>query len=155
MKVMPECEPPYDNYSLFCAELLKTCTSYKSCVGLAAPQVGVELRIFVFCGRVAINPEITAQTGATEEMEGCMSLPGYQVKVRRAQLVMASFYNEKGKHVKCALNGLEARVFQHELDHLNGKLIADAEIINLRKEHERRVAEHQKRVRELHAEGRI
>lgn len=139
LKVIPECEAPLDNYFLFCEELRKTCAEHKSCVGLAANQVGVELRIFVFCGEVAINPTITARSGEIDSEEGCMSLPGVRATVRRSELVMASYFNEKGKQIKKALTGLESRVYQHELDHLNGKLIADIEIINQQRERNARL----------------
>lgn len=127
-EILLTCIPEVEDvaaHAPFCSELLKTAQSHPNCVGLAANQVGVELRIFVFCGQVAINPRITARSGETKGIEGCMSLPGVQVEVIRSELVMVTYYNEKGKFVKKALSGLEARVFQHELDHLNGKLISN------------------------------
>lgn len=88
-------------------------------VGLAAPQVGFAYRLFVVSwGEVFINPVITKRAGhKTYELEGCLSVPGFMVRVQRHQSIVVN-----GKH---AFDGMMARVIQHELDHLDGKLITD------------------------------
>jgi peptide deformylase len=100
-------------------------------VGLAAPQVGVPLRIFVTLvdgdkPRVFINPEIvlTSQELATIE-EGCLSLPGLYVDVVRPELVKVQAWNEKGRPFTIEDGGFLARVIQHEYDHLDGVLFVD------------------------------
>lgn len=88
-------------------------------VGLAAPQVGLPIRLFVTAwGEVFVNPEIVEQTtDACFDIEGCLSLPGQQVRVMRSSQVVL----QDGKRY----TDLQARVIQHEIDHLNGKLITD------------------------------
>ncbi len=101
-------------------------------IGLAAPQAGVELRLFV-CEiderRLAIvNPKITARGRAMDAtVEGCLSLPGVNVSVGRQTAVTVSGRDLRGKGVSFTAEGLWARVIQHELDHLNGRLISDYE----------------------------
>jgi len=99
-------------------------------VGLAAPQIGDSRRIVVIDagdGPVKIiNPEIV-KTGNDEEIveEGCLSLPGFSVRVKRPVQISVTYTNENGKTVQKELDGLGARAFQHEVDHLNGILIID------------------------------
>ena len=103
-------------------------------VGLAAPQVGVALRLFVAdpsSGRstnelvVLINPEIVEQEGAQREEEGCLSLPGFTAQVARPAQVVLKGLDREGSPVQLDGEGLQARVFQHELDHLDGGLFVD------------------------------
>lgn len=93
-------------------------------VGLAAPQIGVSLRFFVSSIpdlQLAINPEITETFGGhVSGREGCLSFPGRQTYVRRAAGIKVTWQDIAGKQHSKALEGLEARIFQHELDHLNG-----------------------------------
>jgi peptide deformylase len=100
-------------------------------VGLAAPQVGVPLRVFVTLvegdkPRVFINPEIvlTSQELTTIE-EGCLSLPKLYVDVVRPELVKIQAWNEKGRPFTVETDGFLARVIQHEYDHLEGVLFVD------------------------------
>jgi peptide deformylase len=101
-------------------------------VGLAAPQVGVSLRLFV-CNptgdegddRVCINPEIVESSGAEEAEEGCLSIPGVTVKMRRATQIVLRATGLDGKTSVVFGEGLTARVWQHEADHLDGRLIID------------------------------
>jgi peptide deformylase len=103
-------------------------------VGLAAPQVGVLRRVFVYRSgaddpvRVLINPEIAERSEETEvDTEGCLSLLGGEVTVpvERHERVVARGLDESGEPVEVEAQGLEARVIQHELDHLDGVLIID------------------------------
>jgi len=101
-------------------------------VGLAAPQVGVLRRFFV-CNvtgepadsRVYINPEIVHMAGVTEAEEGCLSIPNVNVPVRRAMKCTIRARNLEGDLFEEIAEGLLARVWQHETDHLDGVLILD------------------------------
>jgi peptide deformylase len=98
-------------------------------VGLAAPQAGVnEMLIVVDIGNglyKLINPKITEASGSQVNQEGCLSVPGICIKVKRADKVKVRAQDEYGKPVNIEAQGLLACVFQHEIDHLKGKLIVD------------------------------
>ncbi len=103
-------------------------------IGLAAPQVGESLRIIVFDvghsqgepePHVLINPVITASEGEEIAEEGCLSLPGIYTNVKRAAKVEVKGYDLDGNEVVMQAEGLMARVLQHEIDHLEGKLLID------------------------------
>ncbi len=98
-------------------------------IGLAAPQVGINEQIFVVDvgdGPFAvINPRILKQKGRETMEEGCLSLPGINVKVKRAKKILVSFLDENNQRVEKPFEGLLARVILHETDHLRGKLIID------------------------------
>jgi peptide deformylase len=104
-------------------------------VGLSANQAGINKKIFVAqipadYGEpkfyAVINPEITKKSKETEEMnEGCLSVPGVFGPVERSLKVTLEGKNIEGKKIKIKANGFLARVFQHETDHLNGKLFID------------------------------
>lgn len=99
-------------------------------MGLAGPQVGVLQRVFVaeYEDQVYtfINPEITWRSPETEVAEeGCLSLPGYVGKVERAVKVTIKGKNRKGKEITLQAEGLLARCFQHEADHLDGVMYTD------------------------------
>jgi peptide deformylase len=103
-------------------------------VGLAAPQIGVLQRVFVYRTgaddpvRALINPELSVRSDETEvDTEGCLSLLGGEVTVpvERHERVVARGLDEAGEPVEVEAEGLEARVIQHELDHLDGVLIID------------------------------
>ena len=96
-------------------------------VGLAAPQVGILKRIFVVDvsedgegALVCVNPEITESEGEQTDYEGCLSLPGYSGKVKRAARVKLKAYNENMEPYEIEAEELLARALQHEMDHLNG-----------------------------------
>lgn len=98
--------------------------------GLAAPQVGVNLQIIVVDSgdklQAFVNPEIIKTSKKSEIMEeGCLSLPGIEVKVKRFWQIEVKTLNIEGKEIKFKAEGLLARIIQHEIDHLNGKLILD------------------------------
>ncbi len=99
-------------------------------VGLAAPQIGVLRRIVVVevePGEVyeMINPVIVASSGSQTGHEGCLSLPGKWGICTRANEVTVEATNRKGERYQVTGEGLLARAFQHELDHLDGKLYPD------------------------------
>jgi peptide deformylase len=99
-------------------------------IGLAAPQIGVPLQIFVAELNkkfyALINPEILKISKDKEEMEeGCLSLPGFYGPVERPSKITIAATDLRGKRVKIKAWGLLARVFQHEIDHLNGTLFVD------------------------------
>ncbi len=100
-------------------------------IGLAAPQVGISLRLIVVAdedGRSArrlVNPAITAEGGQATAEEGCLSVPGIFANVTRAEWVQVEAQDLEGRPVSIRARGLQARVFQHELDHLDGVLFID------------------------------
>lgn len=98
-------------------------------VGLAAPQVGVSLAMIVAdTGKglyKLINPKIVKAGGSQANKEGCLSVPGVCIKVRRANIVGIEALDENGDPLNLEAEGLLACVFQHEIDHLHGKLIVD------------------------------
>ncbi|MBM3451144.1 MAG: peptide deformylase [Armatimonadetes bacterium] len=98
-------------------------------VGLAAPQVGVGKRIFVVEYEEKIyqlaDPELIEMSGEEMGREGCLSLPGLICDVRRASRVVLRGRNRRGRRVTVHADGWLARVFQHEMDHLDGVLMTD------------------------------
>ncbi len=106
-------------------------------VGLAAPQVGVLQRFFVAelpedeeenqprQTFILFNPEIVKGRGEQIGYEGCLSIPGYVGEVARYEQIAVKGLNERGQPVRHRLEGYLARVFQHEIDHLDGVLYTD------------------------------
>jgi peptide deformylase len=107
-------------------------------VGLAAPQVNVPLRVIVieFGDEedeevppklfAVVNPEITRQSQDTAMgVEGCLSIPGILGEVERSTSVTVKGFNRQGKPIRIKANGWLARIFQHEVDHLDGVLFVD------------------------------
>lgn len=98
-------------------------------LGLAAPQIGVAKRVFVYDvgeGKHAlINPKLLKASGEEIGIEGCLSIPGLQGEVPRSERVVVSGIDENGSNVKIKAQGLLARVFQHEMDHLDGTMFID------------------------------
>ncbi len=98
-------------------------------VGLAAPQVGVSERIIVVDagdGVIAmINPKIEKASGEDIDVEGCLSIPGLRGYVKRANEIVVSGWQTDGKPVRYGIDGYVARIFQHEIDHLDGVLFTD------------------------------
>lgn len=101
-------------------------------LGLAAPQIGVSLRLFVFDLSkhnqalpltVVINPEILHSEGELSDTEGCLSLPEHFMKVVRPKKIRIKGLDRDGKTVEIEGEDLTARLFQHEVDHLNGLLL--------------------------------
>ncbi len=103
-------------------------------IGLAAPQVGVPLRIFVVdlsVGRqasdlvVLINPEFLERDGMQLEEEGCLSVPGFTATVARPARVVVKGFDRSWRERQLEATGLLARAVQHEMDHLEGRLFVD------------------------------
>jgi peptide deformylase len=99
-------------------------------VGLAGPQVGVSLRIFTYDDgetgpRVMLNPELLDAGGEVVEDEGCLSIPGPFHPTARFRRITCRGLDVRGRPVEVVGDGLLARIFQHETDHLDGKLYID------------------------------
>jgi peptide deformylase len=99
-------------------------------VGLAGPQVGVSLRIFTYDdgetgSSVMVNPELVDRSGEIVDEEGCLSIPGPFHPTPRARAVTCRGQDLKGRPVEVTGEGLLARIFQHETDHLDGMLYID------------------------------
>jgi len=99
-------------------------------VGLAAPQVGVPLRVIVIGmpeeeDFVLINPQIVRKNGERMVTEGCLSVPGYFGEIQRAQRVTAKGKDLSGKEIRIKAEELLAQALEHEIDHLNGVLYID------------------------------
>lgn len=103
-------------------------------IGLAANQVGVPQKLCVVDLSlredkapliVLINPFIVEREGVVEADEGCLSIPGYLIPIKRAEKVFVKGINKEGKDISLEAEGLLARAIQHELDHLDGLLFID------------------------------
>jgi len=99
-------------------------------IGLAAPQVGVSIRLLVMDAgkgttRALVNPRIVERRGSIVAEEGCLSLPGIFADVERSEWVKVEALDLEGQPVTLEGRGMQARVFQHELDHLDGVLFLD------------------------------
>lgn len=93
-------------------------------IGLAAPQVGLNKRLFIMGNQdllvACINPEIVESAGAIREVEGCLSFPNLWLHVNRGETIKIRYMQVDNTIKESELSGLMARVYQHELDHLNG-----------------------------------
>lgn len=112
-------------------DMVETMHAYEG-IGLAAPQVGVPIRVFVYDVRepeaepgVLINPEVIESTGLVKESEGCLSIPNLTEVVERAADVVVRGQNPDGDVVTIEASGLLSRCLQHEIDHLDGVLFVD------------------------------
>ena len=117
-------------------DMEETCLAVRG-VGLAANQIGLEYRLAVILipesaeenaplkRYVIINPEIISKRGEKLEEEGCLSLPGLWAEVKRATDVTIKYIDENGQEQVKRARGLLAKAFQHEVDHLDGKLFID------------------------------
>jgi len=103
-------------------------------VGLAAPQVGELQKVFVMDVRKGkkphnpmsfVNPEILVMTGSAVDEEGCLSMPNLFLQIQRSTFVHYSAYTLDGQRITGSLRDIEARVVQHEVDHLNGRLFIE------------------------------
>jgi peptide deformylase len=103
-------------------------------VGLAATQIGVGKRVIVvdishveeeLAPLALVNPEIVESKGLEEGTEGCLSIPGVEGVVPRAEFILVKAQDEQGRPVQIPAHGLLARVLQHEIDHLDGILFID------------------------------
>lgn len=110
-------------------DMIETMRAYSG-VGLAAPQIGVPLRVVVIEVPeeeviTLINPEIIKKKGERMVEEGCLSLPGYKGEVKRSQTVKVKGQDRYGKEIRLKAEELLAQVLEHEIDHLNGILYID------------------------------
>lgn len=113
-------------------KMIFACKKFKG-VGLAAPQIGQNLKLavinlehFDLPAFAIINPAITGHSRKTTDMEeGCLSLPKKFGIVKRPEKIKVRFSRPDGKKIEMTLEGFAAKVFQHEIDHLNGILICD------------------------------
>jgi peptide deformylase len=99
-------------------------------LGLAAPQVGVSLRLAVMAPPdeepvVLINPEIVKKSGERVVSEACLSVPGYRGEIKRSASVTVKGRNRHWKEIRVKATGLMAQCLEHEIDHLNGVLYID------------------------------
>jgi peptide deformylase len=110
-------------------EMFDTLYESDSGIGLAAPQVGIQRQIFVWDmddePMVVLNPVIVESDGEWVYDEGCLSIPGLYVEMTRPKTVLMKGIDMDGNEVAIEADELEARLFQHELDHLNGVLMFD------------------------------
>ena len=116
---------------LLAARMLELMREAKG-VGLAAPQVGENIRLFVMNptgepggDRVYVNPVLTVAEGEEESEEGCLSLPGIHVKIVRSKQVTMQAQDLDGRPIEEVATGFIPRVWQHETDHLNGTMLTD------------------------------
>jgi peptide deformylase len=122
-------------------DMVKTMRSFKGgAIGLAAPQVGQSVRITVIEYQpdknehlehaipltILVNPKIISSSSDKESgEEGCLSLPGIEIPIVRARKIKVRAQNETGESIQFRASDLLARIIQHEVDHLDGKLIID------------------------------
>jgi peptide deformylase len=100
--------------------------TYGQRLGLAAPQIGINYRVIIVDGNVCFNPQWNPARGQNVIMtEGCYSVPGKLFKVQRAKYGWVTWTDINGKPFEDKLSGIPAVVFQHEIDHLDGKCCAD------------------------------
>jgi peptide deformylase len=136
-KKASEIEKDYPNLKELIANMFETMYNSNG-VGLAAPQIGLSIRLFIVDGapfeeeevkdfkRVFINPLIKSEDGEPWKFnEGCLSIPGVREDIERKEEVHIEYYDEEWKHRKEVLNGLAARIVQHEYDHIEGILFTD------------------------------
>jgi peptide deformylase len=130
-KSMPDFDfdnPIIDPYKL--EEQLVLTMAEENGIGLAAPQVGIETRVFaIYCRNLpnvttpfaVFNPSIVAVSEEEESgEEGCLSFPGLFFHVKRPSKILVEFFDRNKNKLTITLEGIDARCFQHELDHLNG-----------------------------------
>jgi peptide deformylase len=123
---------PVDSFGKYLHELIDDLTHTMRDapgVGLAAPQVGEAMQVCVIEieGRLyeLVNPVITRSSGEDNDIEGCLSVPGYVAYVPRKEKVWVEAQDRNGRRIKAHGDGLLARAMQHELDHLEGILYID------------------------------
>ncbi len=112
------------------SDMIETLHAEPGRVGLAAPQIGVPLRVIVIGlpeekDIVLINPEIVRRKGERLIDEGCLSVPGYFGQIKRAESVTVKGRDQNGKEIRIRAEGLLAQALEHEIDHLNGALYLD------------------------------
>jgi peptide deformylase len=134
-------------------------------IGLAANQVAVPLRFFIMnatgsaaesaAEHVFLNPEIVKRKGSVEAEEGCLSLPGLYGQVRRSETIVVNAFDLEGREFEMDLEELEARVVQHENDHIDGILFIDRMTETARRELDPRISDFEAQFRRQQASGEI
>jgi peptide deformylase len=134
-------------------------------IGLAANQVAVPLRLFIMnatgsaaesaAEHVFLNQEIVRRKGSAEAEEGCLSLPGLYGQVRRSEKIVVNAFDLEGQEFEMDLEDLEARVVQHENDHVDGILFIDRMTEAARRELDSRIADFDAQFRRQQAAGTI
>jgi peptide deformylase len=128
-----EANPLAPDFASLLADMIETCHAAPG-IGLAAPQIGINLRVAIIdlsVGKdpgallVLANPEVLEATGDQKEEEGCLSVPDVSEKVVRPARVRARAANAAGEIREIEGTGLLARALSHEIDHLNGRLFLD------------------------------
>jgi peptide deformylase len=101
-------------------------------VGLAAPQVGINQRLFVMNATgepaddlIIVNPQLSDMDGSAQDEEGCLSIPELRVQIERSKHTRLQAMDVRGNPIERVSDGYEARIWQHEFDHLNGILLID------------------------------
>ncbi|WP_338521863.1 peptide deformylase [Candidatus Legionella polyplacis] len=120
-----------DSLQILIEDMFETMYKFNG-IGLSAPQVGKNIRLFVvdiFKKKgdqfVLINPEIIKSKGITDSYEGCLSIPGVHAWIVRSKEITVRALDRFGVYFEKSVNGLLAECFQHEIDHLDGKLFID------------------------------
>lgn len=128
-------------------------------VGLAAPQVGKNIRMFVISPtgepddfRIYVNPILSDAEGEEEAEEGCLSLPTINVQINRSKIVRMQAQDLEGKPFEQVESGYVARIWQHENDHLNGILITDRMGLGDKLKYRRTLREMEEKYAEEHPE---
>jgi peptide deformylase len=107
-------------------EMVRIMVSHKG-IGLAAPQIGISKRLITVMVNSqlyqVVNPKVAWQNGEQSDVEGCLSIPNEYYEVNRAKEIVLQGLNAEGKEICVLVENLLARVFQHEIDHLDGILI--------------------------------
>jgi len=112
------------------SNMIETLHAEPGRAGLAAPQIGVPLRVIVIGlpeeeDIVLINPQIARRRGERMIDEGCLSVPGYFGQIKRAESITVKGRDQNGKEIRIKAEGLLAQALEHEIDHLNGVLYLD------------------------------
>ena len=139
-KISKPVEPQTDKLKNMIKDMRDTFNVSPGCVGLAAPQIGIELRMIlvdvsnskqaekkssVHGNLLCFNPVITNKKGSVQAREGCLSVPDFTGNVIRSQSITVTFLDEKFQSHEIEVFGFEAIVIQHEIDHLDGLLFLD------------------------------
>jgi len=121
-----------EEFQAICTDLEDTLLQAPGCVGIAAPQIGISQRVVIvdvkaseFGQLVLVNPEILDHEGLVRGREGCLSVPDFTGNVIRAEKIVVNAQSKEGEQVTFEFTGFEARVVQHEIDHLDGLLFLD------------------------------
>lgn len=138
-KIAKEIDPDYDNLGQFIEDIFETMYDSEG-IGLASPQVGKSIRLFIIDAspledeepemadfkKVFINPEIIERSGETSAFnEGCLSIPNLREEVVREPKIRITYYDENFKFYEEEYDGTISRIIQHEYDHLEGILFTD------------------------------